>query len=209
MTNTTKVNDATDQPKTAAKDKPASGAKSRSQQRSAAARAELGKLPKQLVEVAKLKGKALIDRYTEVMGEAPKSKNQHFLRRRISVELQCRATGRPTAEEKVRIKDVQAYALKKGLWKDIRTADSETKAAPPPPAAKPAAARPAVDPRLPAVGTVIERKHSNTTHKVTVLPDGFEYKGHTYGSLSKVAREITGTTWNGFLFFNLVERKKA
>jgi hypothetical protein len=35
------------------------------------------------------------------------------------------------------------------------------------------------------------------------LADGFEYEGRRYGSLSKIATEITGTRWNGFTFFNL------
>ncbi len=38
-----------------------------------------------------------------------------------------------------------------------------------------------------------------------VLEDGFEYKGETFSSLSKVAHEATGSTWNGFLFFGLVK----
>jgi len=38
----------------------------------------------------------------------------------------------------------------------------------------------------------------------TVLDDGFEYRGKTYRSLSAVAREATGTIWNGFLFFKVI-----
>ena len=40
-------------------------------------------------------------------------------------------------------------------------------------------------------------------HCVTVLADGFEYQGRPYKSLSAVARAITGTRWNGPLFFGL------
>jgi hypothetical protein len=36
-----------------------------------------------------------------------------------------------------------------------------------------------------------------------VLADGFEYEGRKYKSLSAIAAEITGTRWNGFLFFGL------
>jgi hypothetical protein len=36
-----------------------------------------------------------------------------------------------------------------------------------------------------------------------VLDDGFEYDGRQYRSLSAIAIEITGTRWNGFLFFGL------
>jgi Protein of unknown function (DUF2924) len=38
---------------------------------------------------------------------------------------------------------------------------------------------------------------------VTVLHDGYEYAGRPYNSLSAVARTITGTRWNGWVFFGL------
>ncbi len=34
----------------------------------------------------------------------------------------------------------------------------------------------------------------------------FEFRGERYRSLSKIAREITGTNWNGFSFFQLQRR---
>jgi hypothetical protein len=40
-------------------------------------------------------------------------------------------------------------------------------------------------------------------HCVTVRADDFEYLGRPYKSLSSVAREITGTKWNGWVFFGL------
>ncbi|QYU71148.1 DUF2924 domain-containing protein [Leptolyngbya sp. 15MV] len=44
---------------------------------------------------------------------------------------------------------------------------------------------------------------------VTVLPHGFEYEGKTYRSLSAVATAITGSHWNGFLFFGLTKKGTA
>jgi hypothetical protein len=38
---------------------------------------------------------------------------------------------------------------------------------------------------------------------VQVLPDGFEYEGQVYCSLSAVAKAVTGSHCNGFLFFRL------
>jgi hypothetical protein len=57
------------------------------------------------------------------------------------------------------------------------------------------------DPRLPPVGTVVRRIHGTTEYSVTILDDGFEFRGETYRSLSKIATVITGTPWNGYLFF--------
>ena len=45
-------------------------------------------------------------------------------------------------------------------------------------------------------------------HKVTVHEDSFEYQGERYTSLSTLARLITGTNWNGFLFFGLKRRSR-
>jgi len=38
---------------------------------------------------------------------------------------------------------------------------------------------------------------------VMVLDGGFEYLGRKFRSLSAVAKHITGTKWNGPLFFGL------
>ncbi len=42
-----------------------------------------------------------------------------------------------------------------------------------------------------------------------VLADGFEFDSRRYRSLSAIAREVTGTRWNGLLFFRLTERRDA
>ena len=52
-------------------------------------------------------------------------------------------------------------------------------------------------------GTVIKRQWRGAQHVVMVLADGFQHQGTVYGSLSHVAREITGTRWNGPAFFGL------
>jgi hypothetical protein len=49
----------------------------------------------------------------------------------------------------------------------------------------------------------LERGWRGETHNVTVLADGFVYRGQRYRSLSQIARLITGTRWNGPAFFGL------
>jgi hypothetical protein len=46
-------------------------------------------------------------------------------------------------------------------------------------------------------------------HRVTVLPNGFEHEGVVYRSLSAAAHAITGSHWNGFLFFGLTKGARA
>ncbi len=52
-------------------------------------------------------------------------------------------------------------------------------------------------------GTRLVRMHEGKKHSVVVKSDGFEYQGRTYSSLSKIANDITGKRWNGWVFFGL------
>jgi hypothetical protein len=52
-------------------------------------------------------------------------------------------------------------------------------------------------------GTVLVRDYQGQRHTVTVTPDGFDWQGTTYPSLSAIARAITGTAWSGPRFFAL------
>lgn len=52
-------------------------------------------------------------------------------------------------------------------------------------------------------GTRLIREWKGVDHEVTVIEGGFEYQGRRYRSLSAIARAITGTRWNGPLFFGL------
>jgi hypothetical protein len=56
-------------------------------------------------------------------------------------------------------------------------------------------------------GTVLVREWEGTPRRVMVLADGFAWNGGTYASLSKVARAITGTRWNGPRFFGLRDQQ--
>jgi hypothetical protein len=55
-------------------------------------------------------------------------------------------------------------------------------------------------------GTRLVRVYQGRKHNVLVKTDGFEYQDHIYSSLSKIANDITGKHWNGWIFFGL---KKA
>ena len=60
----------------------------------------------------------------------------------------------------------------------------------------------------PVVGTRLIREWRGVEQTVTVLADGFEWEGRRYKSLSAVARGITGTRWNGPMFFGLRGNKR-
>ncbi|MFO0198135.1 MAG: DUF2924 domain-containing protein, partial [Alphaproteobacteria bacterium] len=52
----------------------------------------------------------------------------------------------------------------------------------------------------PIAGTRLLREYQGVEHVVTVTRDGYEYQGRPYQSLSAIARAITGTRWNGWMF---------
>ena len=58
-------------------------------------------------------------------------------------------------------------------------------------------------------GTVLVREWNGVRHHVMALKSGYGWNGDTYRSLSEVARAITGTRWNGWLFFGLKNRRAA
>lgn len=109
-----------------------------------------------------------------------------------------------------------AKTPKKAAPKKGATSTTKTAPAKPAPKAKapakpeaPAQAAPPTaqrDPRLPAAGTILTRTFKGKEVKVEVLDHGFRLNGRVWRSLSAIAKEVTGTTWNGYLWAGLVKR---
>jgi alkanesulfonate monooxygenase SsuD/methylene tetrahydromethanopterin reductase-like flavin-dependent oxidoreductase (luciferase family) len=59
----------------------------------------------------------------------------------------------------------------------------------------------------PIAGTRLIREFQGVEHTVTVLRDGYEWEGRPYKSLSAIACAITGTRWNGWLFFGIKNQR--
>lgn len=133
----------------------------------------------------------LVTKYREVFGEPTRSRNKDYLRKKVAWRIQVLAEGGLSDRAVARIHELGAQAPAR--WRKL-----------PPKAAAPADR----DPRLPDPGEVIRREFQGTAHEVTVLEDGFVYQGRSYPTLSRIAREITGTNWNGYLFFGLQRRGK-
>ena len=62
---------------------------------------------------------------------------------------------------------------------------------------------PSRDPRLPVPGTLLAREFRGRDIVVKVLDEGFEFEDRRYQSLSAIAKDVTGSKWNGFLFFGI------
>jgi hypothetical protein len=61
----------------------------------------------------------------------------------------------------------------------------------------------------PIAGTRLIREWKGVEHCVTVRDEDFDYQGRPYQSLSAIARAITGTRWNGLVFFGLKNQRAS
>ena len=151
-------------------------------------------------EVAILKQMATRDlqaRYTAVFGESTRVYNRTWLIKRIAWRIQALAEGDLSQRARQRAAELANDA-------DLRLA------APKP---KPGGAMPVRthyprrrDSRLPEPGTVITRAYKGQDLQIKVLPTGFEFASNVYASLSAVAKTITGSHCNGYLFFRLMQK---
>lgn len=141
-------------------------------------------------------------KYREVFKEDSRSHNVAYLRKRIAYRVQERAYGGLSERAKARIQELVADTpiRRRGL-KLARPKDTEVPL--------PAAVAPKRDPRLPPVGSTLRRQYGKAHHVVLVQEDGFVFRGQKHESLSRIARMITGTSWNGFVFFGLTKPWEA
>jgi hypothetical protein len=58
-------------------------------------------------------------------------------------------------------------------------------------------------------GALLVREWNGKLERVMILEEGFAWNGQTFGSLSQIAKAMTGTTWNGHRFFGLRRGKAA
>lgn len=169
-------------------------------------------------EIAKLQKADLPElrtEYQKLFGKPSKSRNRKQLFEQIAQRLQETgpASDRGSAQKQKTSAQSQSEMPPS---KSTLTAKLELKRkrmAPRPPSSKVKVprkreARPVgtTDPRLPKAGTTITKKYKGKTINVRVLEKGFSYEGKQYRSLSAVAKRVTGSIWNGYLFFGLIKR---
>lgn len=136
-----------------------------------------------LSQLAALKGAsawALKARWREVFETEPPAYNRRFLESRLAYRIQELAYGGLSRETLERLRS---------MAKQYATRDTAERKA-----------RPV---HRPIVGTKLIREYQGIEHCVTVRANDFDYLGRPYKSLSSIAHEITGTKWNGLVFFGL------
>ncbi len=138
--------------------------------------------PRVLAQLAALKTSTtpvLRDQWRLLFGTEPPPYNRRFLESRLAYRIQELAWGGLKPET---VKRLDALADAVGGGKGKRAAPSATR---------------------PIAGTRLIREWKGVEHSVTVTADGYDYDGRPYRSLSAIARAITGTRWNGPVFFGL------
>jgi Protein of unknown function (DUF2924) len=136
-----------------------------------------------LARVAALKTTPTLElksQWRELFGKEPPPFNRRYLESRIAYRIQELAYGGLKPETRKRLQ---------ALGEELDGGN-------------PVKRRTRLDDR-PVAGTRLIREWQGIEHCVTVLSEGYEYQGRPYKSLSAVARAITGTRWNGWIFFGL------
>jgi len=114
--------------------------------------------------------------------EPPNNRSAHLLRRLLAWQLQVGINGGLNRLTARRLSEI-AVALERDGRYELKTQ------------------------RHLSPGVVLTREWKGVIHSVTVSAGGFQYLGKRYGSLSDVARTITGTRWSGPRFFHLEQKK--
>src|SRR3712207_6737612 len=135
----------------------------------------------------------LRQRYLEVFGEPSRSGNRDFLFKRLAWRIQSLAEGTLSERARRRAEELAATSdLRTTLPKPPKQQQPEAGAA----MVVVAAPKPlTVHDRLPLAGTLLTRTYRGRRVEAKVLPQGFEYEGRVYRSLSAVAKAVTGSHW--------------
>jgi hypothetical protein len=136
----------------------------------------------------------LRQRFAELFGETTKASNRIWLIKRIVWHLQALVEG--DLSERARRR-----AAERARDADLRLNPPQSKANTTTPTPEDARIPAPVDQRLPPPGTILTRPYKGQLVQVQVRTDGFAYGGRVYASLSAVAKAITGSHTNGYLFF--------
>jgi hypothetical protein len=155
-------------------------------------------------------------KFTELFGEQTRVTSKTWLVKRLAWRLQALAEGDLSERARRRAAELANDADLRWLPPRTPRQSAATAITSPAPGAsadgtaqsvgepatplQPAAAG-SMDERLPPTGTILTRAYQGQTHAVEVLPGGFAYRSRFYRSLSAVAKTITGTHRNGYLFF--------
>lgn len=133
-----------------------------------------GALAEEMRALPRLDYRTLVEKWGTLYGAPPPRRaSRSLLMRAVAYRLQERAYG----------------GLQPRIARSLAAMEENTPAAPASSKLRP--------------GTVLLREWHGEKHQVTVMEDGVLFQGRRFGSLSEVARVITGSRWSGPRFFGL------
>ena len=132
----------------------------------------------QIVQLPSLTMERLWDLWDELFERRPGHHHRTYLESRIAYKLQARAFGGLPAHVRTKLEMIGQTGE---VPNHKRREQSDL-----------------------APGTTLVREYDGVIYRVKVMEDGrFELNGRPFTSLSKAAREITGTVYSGPVFFGL------
>ncbi len=149
-------------------------------------------IAQEIAELRGMKAPELAQRYEERCGKPPRCRNREHLWKRCAWKLQEQRFGGLSGTAKRRLAELIAEldlplgerdrSVSGALNGRMRTAQHK-------------------------VGTVFTRMWRGHDVRAVAVDGGYEHGGVVYRSLSAVAKAVTGSHWNGKLFFGLTKRK--
>ncbi len=133
----------------------------------------------------------LVTRYEAAFGRAPRVRHREFLWKRVAWKLQEQRLGGLSTVAKERL-DRLIAEIDIPLDECTRSATGRLRS----------------PPKASTTATIV-RTWRGTEYRATPVPGGYDVNGVLHRSLSAAAQAITGTKWNGRLFFGLTKPRKA
>ena len=156
-------------------------------------------IPERIAQFKAMTVSQLREEWIRYYGEETRTRNRDYLWKRLAWRIQEMEYGGLSDAAKARIEEINRdnpwvrRQLPRGFAAQLETVS----------------AAPRRDPRLPSPGSTLVRRYKGQDIRVTVLDDGFEWDGRRFDSLSEVALAVTGSKWNGWLFFGLTKRTRG
>ncbi|PTY02378.1 DUF2924 domain-containing protein [Verrucomicrobia bacterium LW23] len=168
-------------------------------------------IARQVAELEFLTVNELQRKWEDVWREPCRSRNKIYLRKRVAWKIQANVYGGISQRALERARELADETLLKiRNPAPFRPMISVPRIVATGPGAEGNAASSASCPAgIPAPGSIIVRNYKGRKLLVTVLEKGFEFEGIRYRSLSAVAKAVTGTNWNGRLFFGIDNKEAA
>ena len=162
---------------------------------------KISEIDREVRRLKELPVRLLRAEYESLWGEPTRSNNKAFLVKRIVWRRQAAERGGLSEEARQRaLALAEDIELRVRPEKEIHRAYARAEVSPKPMESGRTSS-------LPAAGTTLVREYRGRRIEVLVRERSFEWEGKEFKSLTAVAEAVTGSAWNGRLFFSLSTKR--